>query len=80
MFSNYFRYLEWIIGIAEVHVADEVSGLDRVPRGEVPEKKWLLVPIGKKKFEKGPTKITFRANGGVDAGLEVKSLLLKKTD
>lgn len=80
MISHYFRYLDWKIEIHEVHVAEESSSSDRVVRGEVYEKKWPLVRLGKKRFEKGPLKLTLGTKGGVDSGLGIMSVILERGD
>ena len=66
--------------IQKAHVAEIIPSPDRVPRGEVYEKNWPLVLLGKLRLEKGPMELTLRTKGGEDAGLEVKSLILKKVD
>lgn len=81
MISHYFRYLDWKIEKAELHIVEEVSSSDRVVRGEVYEKKWPLVRLGKKRFEKGPLKLTLGTKGGgVDAGLGIMSVILERGD
>ena len=71
---------KWVIEIPEVHIAQEISSPDRVLRGEVYENTWPLVPLGKKRFEKGPLKLTLGTKGGADASLEIKSVILKRVD
>ncbi|MCH6201558.1 arylsulfatase [Aquiflexum sp. LQ15W] len=83
--SSFGLFLEmneeaWVIEISEVYFAEEISSPDRVLRGEVYEKHWPLVHLGKKRFEKGPLKLTLGAKGAVDSGLEIKSVILKKVD
>ncbi|MCR9014121.1 arylsulfatase [Aquiflexum gelatinilyticum] len=71
---------EWEIEVPKAYFAEEISSPDRVPRGEVTEKKWPLVPLGKKRFEKGPLKLALGTKGGADANLEIKSVILKRVD
>jgi arylsulfatase A-like enzyme len=71
---------EWEIEVPKAYFAEGISSPDRVPRGEVTEKKWPLVPLGKMRFEKGLLKLTLGTKGGEDAGLEIKSVILKRVD
>jgi arylsulfatase A-like enzyme len=67
------------IPITTIYFSSQVSSPDRVPRSEVYEKNWHLVPLGKKKFEKGNALLTLNLNKGKDSRLEIKSLILIKT-
>lgn len=66
--------------IAETHVAELIPSPDRVPRGEVYEKNWSLVYLGKSRFEKGDMNLKLRINGNGETGFELKSIILKKVN
>ncbi len=66
--------------IAETHVAELIPSPDRVPRGEVYEKNWPLVYLGKSRFEKGDMNLKLRINGNGETGFELKSIILKKVN
>jgi len=66
--------------IAETHVAELIPSPDRVPRGEVYEKNWSLVYLGKSRFEKGDMNLKLRINGKGETGFELKSIILKKVN
>ena len=66
--------------IAETHVAELIPSPDRIPRGEVYEKNWSLVYLGKSRFEKGDMNLKLRINGNGETGFELKSIILKKVN
>lgn len=66
--------------IAETHVAELIPSPDRVPRGEVYEKNWPLIYLGKSRFEKGDMNLKLRINGNGETGFELKSIILKKVN
>jgi len=66
--------------IAETHVAELIPSPDRIPRGEVYEKNWSLVYLGKSRFEKGDMNLKLRINGKGETGFELKSIILKKVN
>ncbi|MCH6234261.1 arylsulfatase [Cognataquiflexum rubidum] len=68
---------EWNATISEANVAEQIPSPDRVPRGEVYEKKWPLVYLGKGRFQQGKVKLTLRAKGKKNGELEIKSVILK---
>jgi arylsulfatase A-like enzyme len=68
----------WFSKISEPNLAVDLPSPDRVRRSEVYEKNWPLVPLGKKRFEKGDVLLTLSMNEDQIAALEIKSLILQK--
>lgn len=56
----------------------DIPSPDRVSRSEVYEKNWPLVPLGKKRFEKGNVLLTLNMKEGQITALKIKSLILQK--
>ncbi|MCL6259894.1 arylsulfatase [Aquiflexum sp. TKW24L] len=69
---------EWGTTILGANVAEQIPSPDRVPRGEVYEKNWPLIYLGKGRFEKGKVKLTLRAKGKENVELEIKSVILNE--
>jgi len=68
----------WSSKISDMNLAVDVPSPDRVDRSEVYEKNWPLVPLGKKRFDKGNVLLTLSLNEDQITALEIKSLILQK--
>lgn len=68
----------WSAKVSDPNLAVDIPSPDRVSRSEVYEKKWPLVPLGKKRFEKGNVLLTLNMKEDQITALEIKSLILQK--